>query len=70
MLLKIRFYPIANSAEIRFLPRNGKLHTGGFFIGFSVLGINTGILSSKGQLISKCLCEKIVSTKMPTKKFD
>ena len=25
---------------------------------------------TKGQLISKCLCEKIVSTKIPTKKFD
>ena len=24
----------------------------------------------KGQLISKCLCEKIVSTKIPTKKYD
>ena len=24
----------------------------------------------KGQLISKCPCEKIVSTKIPTKKFD
>ena len=27
-------------------------------------------LQAKGQLISKCLCEKIVSTKIPTKKFD
>ena len=34
MLLKIRFYPIANTAEIRFLPRNGKLHTGGYLLVF------------------------------------
>ena len=47
MLLKIRFYPIANSAEIRFLPRNGKLHTGGyllvflFFVSRKLCGIGT-----------------------------
>ena len=67
VLSKIWFHPIVNTAEIRLLPRNGKLHTGGYFIGFSVLGINTGILSSKGQLISKCLFAVLNSPKKRTK---
>ena len=43
----ISFYPIANTAEIRFLPRNGKLHTGGyllvflFFVSRKLCGIGT-----------------------------